>query len=256
MVELLIKSTVDGQMQLSLFHKAEGGNRPLLVGLHTWSYDRFNQQKNMLPVALEQDFNLLLPDFRGCNTEDNNNPQKACGSKQAKQDIIDAVNHVIESYDIDTSRIFLLGASGGGHMALLMAAYAPKLWRAVDAWVPISSLADWHTQSLDLNPKYSRHLEACCGGTPQDKPEEYEYRSPITYVKELAKANLRINHGRYDPIVPFTQSVKLYNAILEYNEKTKTYLNIFDGGHEMHIDEAIEWFDSQTKETKATYVTG
>lgn len=256
MVELLIKSTIDGSLQPSLFHKAEGKHRPLLVGLHTWSYDRFNQQKKMLPVAMEQGFNLLLPDFRGCNTEDNNDPQKACGSKYAKQDIIDAVNYVTENYDIDTDRIFLLGASGGGHMALLMAAYAPDLWRAVDAWVPITNLADWHTQSLDLNPKYSRYLEACCGGNPQDKPEQYEYRSPATYVKELAKANLRINHGRYDPIVPFTQSVKLYNKILDYNPKTRTYLNIFDGVHEMHIDEAIKWFDNQTKNINTESVTG
>jgi len=256
MVELLIKSTVDGSLQPSLFHKASGRNRPLLVGLHTWSFDRLNQQKNMLPVALEQDFNLLLPDFRGCNTGENSEPQKACGSKYAKQDIIDAVTYVTENYGIDTDRIFLLGASGGGHMALLMAAYAPTLWRAVDAWVPISSLTDWHAQSLDLNPKYSSHLEACCGGTPQDRPEEYVYRSPATYIQELAKANLRINHGRYDPIVPFTQSVKLYNEILAYDSKTRTYLNIFDGGHEMHIDEAITWFESQTKDIKTEEVTG
>lgn len=256
MVELLIKSTVDGQVQPSLFHKAEGKKRPLLVGLHTWSYDRFNQQGKMLPVAIEQNFNLLLPDFRGPNTGDNPQPQKACGSECAKQDIIDAVTYIIENYDIDTDRIFLLGASGGGHMALLMAAYSPELWRAVDAWVPISSLTGWYNQSLDANPKYSRFLEACCGGNPQDKPEEYEYRSPTSYVKELAKANLRINHGRYDPIVPFTQSVKLYNKVLEHNPKTKTYLNIFDGGHEMHIDEAIKWFESQSKSIKTESVTG
>ena len=37
--EILVKSTLDGSLQPSLFFKAEG-KRPVLVGLHTWSYDR------------------------------------------------------------------------------------------------------------------------------------------------------------------------------------------------------------------------
>ena len=63
--EILVKSSLDGTMQPSLFYNAKGNKRPLLVGLHTWSYDRFNQIKNMLPYAEKYDFNLLLPEFRG-----------------------------------------------------------------------------------------------------------------------------------------------------------------------------------------------
>ena len=63
--EILVKSTIDGTMQPSLFYKsASKEKRPLLVGLHTWSFDRFNQIANMLPVAEKYDFNLLLPEFR------------------------------------------------------------------------------------------------------------------------------------------------------------------------------------------------
>ena len=61
--EIWIKSTLDGSLQPSLFYHASKPNQPLLVGLHTWSFDRFNQIKNMLPFAEENDFNLLLPDF-------------------------------------------------------------------------------------------------------------------------------------------------------------------------------------------------
>lgn len=42
MKEVWISSTMDGTRQPSLFYQAEGENRPLLVGLHTWSYDRYN----------------------------------------------------------------------------------------------------------------------------------------------------------------------------------------------------------------------
>ena len=50
--EIFIKSTLDGTMQPSLFYaSASAQKRPLLVGLHTWSYDRFNQISNMLSVS-------------------------------------------------------------------------------------------------------------------------------------------------------------------------------------------------------------
>ena len=55
--EIYIKSTIDDTMQPSLFYKADGEEkRPLLVGLHTWSADRFNQIKVMLPYA--EKFNI------------------------------------------------------------------------------------------------------------------------------------------------------------------------------------------------------
>ena len=70
--EILIKSTLDSTMQPSLFYKSETNEkRPLLVGLHTWSHDRFNQINNMLPYAQKYDFNLLLPEFRGDNLKTN-----------------------------------------------------------------------------------------------------------------------------------------------------------------------------------------
>ncbi len=50
--EILGKSTLDSSMQPALFYKSESNEkRPLLVGLHTWSYDRFNHISNMLPYA-------------------------------------------------------------------------------------------------------------------------------------------------------------------------------------------------------------
>ena len=82
--ELLIPSTLDGTLQPSLFYRASAPCRPLLVGLHTWSYDRFNQIKNMLPLAEKHDFNLLLPDFRGANTPKNPHCTEACGSLLAR----------------------------------------------------------------------------------------------------------------------------------------------------------------------------
>ena len=89
MKEILVKSIIDSTMQPNLFYKAEGEKRPILVGLHTWSHDRFNQVGNMLPLAKKNNWNLLLPEFRGENLPSNPYGEDACGSEKAKQDIID-----------------------------------------------------------------------------------------------------------------------------------------------------------------------
>ena len=99
--EILVKSTLDGTMQPSLFYKSPNVNRPLLVGLHTWSYDRFNQIENMLPYAEKYDFNLLLPEFRGPNLMSNPICTQACGSRLARQDVKDAIDAVIDEVDKD-----------------------------------------------------------------------------------------------------------------------------------------------------------
>ena len=105
-------------MQLSLWHETAGnGRRPLLVGLHTWSFDRFNQVEEMLPMAQELGWNLLLPEFRA-EPEAIQNGAQACGSIYAVQDILDAVEHVLANYEINKDRIYLLEEAGRPHGTL------------------------------------------------------------------------------------------------------------------------------------------
>ena len=100
--EILVKSTMDDSLQPSLFYKSKSKEkRPLLVGLHTWSHNRFNQIDNMLPFAEKYDFNLLLPEFRGSNLTTNPNCTYACGSSYAKQDVKDAIDYTLANENID-----------------------------------------------------------------------------------------------------------------------------------------------------------
>lgn len=241
--ELVIQSTMDGTLQPSLFFPMTGlAPRPLLVGLHTWSMDRYNQVEPMLPLAREMGWNLLLPEFRGPNLLTNTNCRQACGSLLARQDILDAVAEVKQLPCVDPDHIFLLGGSGGGHMALLMAASAPQLWQAVAAFVPITDLEKWFQESDGYRP----HIQACCGGSPADGMRaEYQERSPINYIDEIAQSNLIIFHGKYDPVVPCHHSTDLYRQITDKHPDARVFLAIFDGGHEMRIAYAREWFVSQ-----------
>lgn len=248
-VEILVKSTIDGSMQPSLFYKSlSKEKRPLLVGLHTWSNNRFNQVGNMVPIAEKYDFNLLLPEFRGDNLKSNPICKEACGSILAKQDIKDAIDYIVENENIDKDNIFLLGLSGGGHMALLMAGFCPEYFKAIGAYVPITNLEKWANQ----NAYYREHILACCS----NDTKEMEKRSPFSYIDIIAKANLKIFHGKFDNTVPMTQSMELYNEIIKRYPDSRVFLDIFDGGHEIDLKTAMYWINSQYKGANKVKVTG
>ena len=137
--EIKVVSSVDNSTEPSLFFEADTteGARPLLVGLHTWSFDRFNQVNAMLPYAQKYNFHLLLPEFRGSNKPDNPRCTEACGSPIAVADIFDAIAYVTEHYSIDKDNITVVatgpltsealaevieGITGGGELHFFDAA--------------------------------------------------------------------------------------------------------------------------------------
>lgn len=245
--EITVVSSIDSSAGKSLFYiPAETTNTvPLVVGLHTWSTERNNQVKAILPLCQKRGWALLLPEFRGPNKTSNPRAIQACGSRLAKQDILDAIDWILKRYPIDDKNIFLLGGSGGGHMALMMAAYAPARFRAISSWCPITDLAAWHGQ----NSNYAPHLEACCGGKPGASPEidkEYRERSPLFQAAAMTNANLSVHHGRFDKSVSYTQTVKLTFELEKLGAKN-FFFEIFDGGHEILYDIAFCWFDRLAK---------
>ena len=132
-------------------------------------------------------------------------------------------------------------------MALLMAGFIPEYFKAIGAYVPITDLEKWAEQ----NEGYRPHVYACCSEDASERAK----RSPISYRDTIAKANLKIVHGKYDPVVPMMQSVELYNAILQKYPDSKTYLDIFDGGHQIDMLQAMYWLLSQYKPTEKTQIS-
>lgn len=247
--EIYIRSTIDGSMQPSLYFHTEGEEpRPLLVGLHTWSHNRTNQIQYLLKFAEEQNFNMLLPEFRGPNLMSNPNKEQTCGSLLAKQDIKDAIDFIKATKRIDSTNIFLVGLSGGGHMAMLMAGFCPEYFRAIAAFAPISDLERWKSEA----PSYAPHVDYCCNADP----EEMLKRSPINYFDMIARANMKIFHGRIDEVVPFAQSLDFFNEMLLRHPKARLYLDIFDGGHQFDLNLCRNWIMSQYRRPKLAEVTG
>ena len=214
-----IKSTADKSKQLSYIilpdgFQPDGKPVPLLVALHSWSNDAQRRQVEMEQEAAKNGWIYLFPNFRGPN----DNP-KACASALAQQDILDAVDWVLAHFRIDKQRIYLTGASGGGHMALVMAGRHPQRWTAVSAWVPITDLVAW--QKFYGDKKYGPKVVASCGGKPGDSPEvdkQYYERSPINFISNAAGIPLEIAAGVHDG---YTGSVPVRHTLEAFNKLAK-----------------------------------
>ena len=219
-----IPSSIDGTDQPAIWYCPEGAvagssgtGVPLLVVLHTWS-GGLEQGVSYIGLAKKMGWVFVAPDFRGPNSK-----PEACASELASQDIIDAVGYATKHARIDPARIYLLGNSGGGHMALVMAARAPKVWAGVSAWVPISDLAAWHAESVARTNNYAKMLEQSCGGPPGPATEaEYRKRSPLYHLVAAKEVPLDINTGIHDGhtgSVPVSHSLHAFNALAEASGK-------------------------------------
>ena len=80
-----------------------------------------------------------------------------------KKDIQDAIDYVVQNENVDAENIFLLGLSGGGHMALLMAGKCPGYFKAIGAFVPITDLRAWITESQSYRKTATTSSASDCG---------------------------------------------------------------------------------------------
>lgn len=137
-----------------------------------------------------------------------------------EKDIKTAVDFIAanaEEYHISKDQLVLLGASAGGHLALLQAYKyeEPKIRAVIDFFGPTDLTAmyrqPWH-------PLVPYALQMVTGTTPDANPDIYKESSPINFVKANSTATL-IFHGGKDPIVAVSQSKALRNKLEEAGVK-------------------------------------
>ncbi|MHC4501696.1 MAG: alpha/beta hydrolase family protein [Planctomycetota bacterium] len=214
--EISYPSAADRTRQPAMFY-SPGGKEPvpLLVALHTWSGGY--KQKLHAQCAewcVRNGWAYIHPHFRGPNRR----PQ-ATGSDLVVKDILSAVEFARKATSVDGSRVYLVGTSGGGYTALLVAGRAPDVWAGVSAWVPISDLAAWYRQCKAAGRRYYRDIAKSCGGAPGDGADvdrEYRKRSPLTHLGAAAGLALDINAGIDDGhkgSVPVSHSLRAFNRV-------------------------------------------
>ncbi len=212
-------SPLDGERQPLLYWappEAANQDTPLFVFLHSWSSDYLQDNEKWLRACVEHRWIWLHPNFRGVNQT-----PKACGSKYARQDILDAIDFISSKFKVDRTRIYLAGVSGGGHMSLLMAGHHPDRFSAVSAWVGPTDLAEWyrfHCKDGQAQ-KYAQMIAKSLGGKPGDSIEidtDYRDRSPVFQLQRAGELPVSIWAGVEDGhsgSVPVSHSLRAFNSI-------------------------------------------
>jgi pimeloyl-ACP methyl ester carboxylesterase len=212
----------DSSFQPALYFCPDSDNpRPLLVALHTWSGDY--TQETSVPFAdwcIKNDWIFIHPDFRGVS-----NKPEATGSPLAIQDIKDAVSWVNKKSSVDLTRIYLVGASGGGFAGLLAASYYPEIWTAISVWVPLVDLESWYYEGLERNNNYPAMVDSSCGGKPGESEEidwQYKIRSPKTHLFKAIDVPIDLNAGIFDGhegSVPVHHSIWAFNILADSTDQ-------------------------------------
>ncbi len=219
MQEILYPCKFDNSRQAAMLQKSgSAGPAPLLISLHTWGGDHTQVARLQIAgLCAELGWHLMFPAFRGPNWH-----RDACGSDLVVSDIEDALAYALSNLEVDRSRVYLTGGSGGGHCALLMAGRRPDLWTAVSAWCPITSLQDWYRECRN-HIKYSNYadnVKLSCGGNPLSDAEamrEAQIRSPRTWLANAVnRCPIDISTGIHDGhigSVPVGHAIRAYNIL-------------------------------------------
>ena len=213
-----IKSPIDETLQSAYFYKTKSLDpQPLVVSLHTWSND-YTQYDSINEFSLEKDYNYIHPNFRGVN-----NTKDACCSELVISDIDAAIDFALENANVDPSRIYVIGMSGGGYATLAMFMKSKHKIKKFSSWVPLVDLIQWYDETKILKLKYAPEILVCTQSKDDVLNEEIaRQKSPIfwkTPVNKLNYSTLEISTGIYDGmigngVIPITHSINFYNKLL------------------------------------------
>ncbi|MCD6319250.1 MAG: prolyl oligopeptidase family serine peptidase [Candidatus Desulfofervidaceae bacterium] len=140
------------------------------------------------------------------------------------KELEDVVNAIDYAYYLSMTKVFLIGESHGGYLALL-AATRKDINGVIDAYGPtdLLTMQTYATQgNPQLNVDWEDYIQATlqeCNMRGLDIQSCIRQRSPY-YLADRIQAPLLILHGTADEVVPFSQSkmlVERFEAIGKEN---------------------------------------
>lgn len=213
--------------------------QPTLVFYHGGGWVQGTKEASFMSLVpwLEMGWNVVNVEYRMA---------RVAQAPAAAEDAQCALRHVVsnaKTYNIDTNRIVLSGESAGGHLALLTgmapasagftAACAGGGFAGNEVAVPkVAAIINWYgiTDVVDMlgGPNARSYAVAWLGGSGQ-RDAVARAVSPITHVRADLPPILSIQ-GDADPIVPYSQNVKLRDALVKSGAKNELF-TVPGGGH-------------------------
>ncbi len=208
------------------------GAVPTLIYIHGggWIFgDRTGAFPQLLPY-FERGWNIVNVEYRMASMSP---------APGAIEDCRCALRWVIRNakqFNLDVDRIVVTGHSAGGHLALMTGMLTPDVGLDVDCPgdepLKVAAIVNWYGISdvndlLDGSNKKT-YAEAWLG-TQQGRSEIAKRSSPLTYVQKSVPPIISIQ-GDADPVVPYTHSVRLHEALDKVGVPNEL-VTIKGGGH-------------------------
>ncbi|MBV8430524.1 MAG: S9 family peptidase [Solirubrobacterales bacterium] len=142
------------------------------------------------------------------------------------EDILACCDELVEQGIADPERMFVSGGSYGGFMTSWIVGRTDR-FRAAAA---VAAVIDMTSMALTTDvPDFARFS---MGGNPWDRPDEYERRSPLTYLPRV-RTPVLVVHWEGDIRVPVGQGEELYTGLRILGKKTEL-LRYPGGFHSVH----------------------
>ena len=222
---------------------------PLVVNPHGGPRARDTRRFNLYTQVLTAlGFSVLQVNYRGSTGRGREFVEELIGDWGGAEqgDVVVATEHVLAEHDwLDEDRLVVFGGSYGGYSAFWQMVQYPDLWDAGVAWIGLTDLVDMYENTM---PHFRTELMVKYLGTPEERPELYEERSPVNHAGNLA-APLLVVHGVNDRRVPVSQA-RIFRDRLEelgYEEGVEGDYEYRELGEEGHAssdqDQKLRMFE-------------
>ena len=161
------------------------------------------------------------------------------------EDVIAGLDSLVAAGVTDPDRVAFSGWSWGGCLACLNVGLHPDRWKAVFAGIPAGDMVAAHYASM---PEIQAYDVALYGGTPDEVPDLYRERNPMTYV-DRAVAPVLVIAGEQDPRCPIEGITPWVDALR--SRGVTVDLHIYPQGHHAnavdqqvhHMQLILDFFD-------------
>ena len=213
------------------------GPHPLVVEVHGGPQAQVTDSFDPLVQAwVDHGFAVLQPNYRG-STGYGKRWEDALVGDPGRPELVDVRagrDHVVAQGIADPERTVLSGGSWGGYLTLLGVGTQPDAWAAGVAVVPV---ADYVAAFEDEAPVLQEFDRSLFGGTPDELPDLYRERSPLTHVEHVRSPVLIIT-GANDTRCPKRQVDNYVAALTERG--VDHHYDVFEAGHgSLAVEESI-----------------
>lgn len=191
----------------------QGKRYPLIVFPHGGIHGTFaTSYVHVLRELMAQGYIVVAPDYRGSTGYGKGFYEAIDYGGLENNDVLAARDYMVENYSVvDADRVGLLGWSHGGMISLMNVLQWPEKYTCAYAGVPVSDVTyRLSYQSKDYTKEFTVPYHV--GASPEEAPEEYARRSPVSYASRLSKP-LMLTTCLNDDDVSWTEVKRMIDAL-------------------------------------------